>query len=75
VTSNTLGLALRGGRRGGPRRVAGSPGCLVELAAGARTVRDLTTGATPFLRAVETVRVLGRTIRVGAGLSSSPRRT
>jgi hypothetical protein len=73
--SNTLGSALRGGRRGGPRRITGSSGCLVVLAVGVWTVRDLAAGATPFLCVVRTVRALGRTVRGGAGSSSSSRRT
>jgi hypothetical protein len=53
----------------------GSPGHLAVLAVGARTVRNLAAEATPSLRAVRTVRALGRTVRDGAGSSSSPRRT
>jgi hypothetical protein len=65
-----------GSARWTARRVVGSPGCLAVLAAGAaqgRTVRDLATRATPFLRAVRTARALGRTVRDGTG--SSPCRT
>jgi hypothetical protein len=66
VMSNTLGSALRGGQHGGPRRVAWW--CSLQgrgrSAALGQTVRDLTTRATPFLRAV-------RTVRDGAGSSSS----
>jgi hypothetical protein len=40
-----------------------------------QTVRDLATKATSFLRVVQTVSALGRTVRYGIGLSSSPHRT
>jgi hypothetical protein len=40
-----------------------------------RTVRNLAAEAGPSLRAVRTVRALGRTVRDGAGSSSSPRMT
>jgi hypothetical protein len=61
----------------------GSPGRLAVLAAGGcgrsatlgRTVRNLAVEAAPSLRAVRTVRVLGRTVRDGAWSSSSPRMT
>jgi hypothetical protein len=52
----------------------GSPGRLTVLVAGARTVRNLAAEAAPSLRAVRTVRALGRMVCDGAGSSSSSSR-
>jgi hypothetical protein len=80
VMSNTLGSAPRDEwwwRSTMDRRVAWR--CSMRWrrrsTALGRTIHDLATGATPSLRVVRTIHALGRTVRDGAGSSSSPRRT
>jgi hypothetical protein len=78
--SNTLGSAPRGeqwwqsatGRRVAWQCSLRGRGQSVALG---RTVRNLAAEVAPSLRAVRTVRALGRTVRDGAGSSSSPRMT
>jgi hypothetical protein len=78
--SNTLGSAPRGEqwwRSATGREVAWQ--CSLRgrgrSAPLGRTVRNLAAEAAPSLRAVRTVRALGRMVRDCAGSSSSPRMT
>jgi hypothetical protein len=75
VISNTLGLALRGGWRGGPRRVAwrcSLRGRRLSAALG-QTVHDLAAEAASSLHVVRMVRTLGQTVHDDVGSSSSRR--